>query len=358
MPACLFHLSPWAVAILAVAGVPAFVAETRFSGERFRAFQWRSADRRMLAYLEIVLAREDHAKEVKLFDLGPRLLARYRDIFRRIYAEEKRLTIRRSGWGFVLGLVSSAAFYGAYAWIALATIDQVISLGEMTMYLLLFKQGQASVAAMLSAVGGMYEDNLYLSNLYDYLEQPAHGVHGTAQSGIDERAGIEFSHVSFTYPGATKPVIRDLTLTVRPGQSVALVGSNGSGKTTLVKLLAGLYAPDGGTIRYQGRDLREWDPGGAAPARGRDLPGLQPLSADGRREHRRGRRGRVRGSAALDCGGREGPGGGVHRGVADALRHAARALVQRRAGVVGRAVAARRARPCVHAYGRRDPGAR
>jgi ATP-binding cassette, subfamily B, bacterial len=256
----LLHLSPWAVAILAVAGIPAFVAETQFSGERFRAFQWRSADRRMLAYLEIVLAREDHAKEVKLFDLGPRLMARYRDIFRSIYAEEKRLTIRRSGWGFALGLVSSAAFYGAYAWIALATINQVISLGEMTMYLLLFKQGQASVAAMLSAVGGMYEDNLYLSNLYDYLEQPAHGVHGTAQSGVDESAGIEFNHVSFTYPGASKPVIRDLTLTVRPGQSVALVGSNGSGKTTIVKLLAGLYAPNSGTIRYQGRDLREWDP--------------------------------------------------------------------------------------------------
>jgi ATP-binding cassette subfamily B protein len=256
----LLHLSPWAVAILVVAGIPAFVAETRFSGERFRAFQWRSADRRMLAYLEIVLAREDHAKEVKLFDLGPRLMARYRDIFRSIYAEEKRLTVRRSGWGFVLGLVSSAAFYGAYAWIALATIDQVISLGEMTMYLLLFKQGQSSVAAMLSAVGGMYEDNLYLSNLYDYLEQPVHGVHGTAQNGVDERAGIEFSHVSFTYPGASKPVIRDLTLTVRPGQSVALVGSNGSGKTTIVKLLAGLYTPDSGTIRYQGRDLREWDP--------------------------------------------------------------------------------------------------
>ncbi|MEO8463995.1 MAG: ABC transporter ATP-binding protein [Gammaproteobacteria bacterium] len=256
----LWHLSPWAVAILAVAGVPAFIAETRFSGERFRAFQWRSADRRMLGYLEVVLAREDHAKEVKLFDLGPRLLERYRDIFRRIYAEEKRLTVRRSGWGFVLGLVSSAAFYGAYAWIALATIDQVITLGEMTMYLLLFKQGQASVAAMLSAVGGMYEDNLYLSNLYDYLEQPSHAVHGTAQSGIDESAGIEFSHVSFTYPGASKPVIRDLTLTVRPGQSVALVGSNGSGKTTIVKLLAGLYTPDSGAVRYQGRDLREWDP--------------------------------------------------------------------------------------------------
>ena len=201
----LFAFSPWAVAILVAAGLPAFIAETRFSGERFRAFQWRSPDRRMLAYLEIVLAREDHAKEVKLFDLGGRLLTRYREIFRRIYDEEKQLTIRRDGWGFVLGLVSSGAFYGAYAWIALATIDGTISLGEMTMYLLLFKQGQSAVAAMLGAVGGMYEDNLYLSNLYDYLEQPSGGALGLATSGGEPRAGVVFDNVTFTYPGASCP---------------------------------------------------------------------------------------------------------------------------------------------------------
>ncbi len=256
----LLAFSPWAVAILVAAGLPAFIAETRFSGERFRAFQWRSPDRRMLGYLEIVLAREDHVKEVKLFDLGARLLARYRDIFRRIYADEKRLTIRRDGWGFVLGLVASAAFYGAYAWIALATIEGAISLGDMTMYLLLFRQGQSAVAAMLSAIGGMYEDNLYLSNLYDYLEQPGAGAYGAATTGLDPTAGIEFDDVSFAYPGATMPALRDVTLHVRPGQSVALVGSNGSGKTTLVKLLAGLYTPTRGTVRYQGRDLREWNP--------------------------------------------------------------------------------------------------
>jgi ATP-binding cassette subfamily B protein len=256
----LLAFSPWAVAILVAAGLPAFIAETRFSGERFRAFQWRSQDRRMLGYLEIVIAREDHAKEVKLFDLGERLLARFRDIFRRIYAEEKRLTIRRDGWGFVLGLVASAAFYGAYVWIALATIDGAISLGDMTMYLMLFRQGQSAVAAMLSAIGGMYEDNLYLSNLYDYLEQPPAGAYGTATTGLDASAGIEFENVTFEYPGATNVALRDVTLRVRPGQSVALVGSNGSGKTTLVKLLAGLYAPTRGTVRYQGRDLKDWDP--------------------------------------------------------------------------------------------------
>jgi ATP-binding cassette subfamily B protein len=129
------------------------------------------------------------------------------------------------------------------------------------MYLLLFKQGQTSVSAILSAIGGMYEDNLYLSNLYEYLEQPLTVAQGSARAGPDPAAGIEFENVSFTYPGAESAAIRDLSLQILPGQSVALVGLNGSGKTTLVKLLAGLYEPHAGVIRYQGRSLGEWEPG-------------------------------------------------------------------------------------------------
>jgi ATP-binding cassette subfamily B protein len=256
----LLQFSPWAVLILIVAGLPAFAAEASFSGERFRVFRRRSPERRMLMYLEMVLAREDHAKEVKLFHLGKELLRRYRDIFRGIYEEDRRLTIRRDAWGFGFGLFGNLAFYGAYAWIAVSTIQGVITLGEMTMYLLVFKQGQSSVSAMLSAIGGMYEDNLYLSNLYEYLEQPSPSRGGAAVAGADPGAGIQFEHVAFTYPGASRPALRDVDLTIRPGTSVAIVGLNGSGKTTLIKLLAGLYEPECGRIRYQGIDLREWDP--------------------------------------------------------------------------------------------------
>ena len=258
--ALLLQFSPWAVAILIVAGLPVFFAETRFTGQRFRVFRWRSPERRMLMYLEIVLAREDHAKEVQLFGLGPRLLDRYKQIFRLMYDEEKQLAIRRDSWGLVLGLVSNAAFYGAYAWIAVSTIQGAITLGQMTMYLLVFKQGQSAVSAMLTAIGGMYEDNLYLSNLYEYLEQPRRARFGTAVEGPDPEAGLSFDHVSFTYPGAEAPAVRDVSLTIRPGESLALVGLNGSGKTTLVKLLAGLYEPDSGRILYQGLSLPEWDP--------------------------------------------------------------------------------------------------
>ena len=258
--ALLIQFSVLAVVILVLAGLPSFFAEAKFSGERFRVFQWRSPLRRMLLYLEIVLAREDHAKEVQLFNLGPSLMARYKGIFNELYDEEKRLTVRRDSWGLALGLLASLAFYGAYVWVALAAIAGTISLGQMTMYLMLFKQGQSAVSSMLGSIGGMYEDNLYLSNLYGFMEEPKLIAGGDATEGRDPAEGVVFENVSFTYPGAASPAIRDLNLSIAPGQSLALVGHNGSGKTTLVKLMAGLYAPDEGRISYQGTDLRDWDP--------------------------------------------------------------------------------------------------
>ena len=256
----LLQFSPWAVCILILAGIPAFIAETHFSGTRFRIFRHRSPDRRKLMYLETVLAREDHAKEVQLFQLGPELLKRYREIYKLLFDEEYDLTIRRDSWGLGLGLLTNLAFYGAYAWIAVATIQGVITLGQMTMYLLVFRQGQSSVSSMLSAIGGMYEDNLYLSNLYEYLEQPIPVRFGATLTGPDDRAGLVFEGVSFTYPGASHPAVRDINLEIKPGQSIGIVGRNGSGKTTLIKLLAGLYELDHGHIRYQGLDLTQWDP--------------------------------------------------------------------------------------------------
>lgn len=255
----LWQFSPYAVLVLAVAGLPAFLVETKFSGEAFRLFNWRSPETRKQAYLEMVLAREDFVKEVKLYDLGPMFLQRYREIFETIFGEDRSLTLRRGVWGFALGLVSTAAFYGAYAWIGWAAVIGAITLGQMTMYLLLFKQGQSAVSAELSAIGGMYEDNLYLSNLYQYLEQDVAFASGNAKEGPEPGDGVRFEHVSFKYPNAEQPALDDVSFHLRPGSALALVGENGSGKTTLIKLLTRLYLPDGGRILIDGRPIEEWD---------------------------------------------------------------------------------------------------
>lgn len=255
----LVRFSPWAVVLLVLAGLPAFLAEARFSGEAFRLFRWRAPESRMQIYLESVLAREDTAKEVKLFQLGPRLLDRYREIFTRLYREDRDLTLRRDAWGFGLGLVGTCTLYLGYAWIAAATVRGAMTVGQMTMYFMVFRQGQAAVGAALSAISGLYEDNLYLSTLFEYLEQPVGKSSGTLIAGPSPGDGIRFEGVEFVYPGATSPALAGIDLHVRPGQSLALVGQNGSGKTTLIKLLTRLYLPGKGRILLDGLDLRDWD---------------------------------------------------------------------------------------------------
>jgi ATP-binding cassette, subfamily B, bacterial len=255
----LYHFSAWAVLILLFAGFPSFFAEAKFAGDAFRLFRWRSPESRRQMYLETVLAREDHAKEVKLFRLAPTFLQRYRDIFASLYKEDRALTIRRETWGLALGLVGTAAFYGVYGWIAIATMQGLVSLGEMTMYVLVFKQGQTAVSASLSAIGGMYEDNLYLSNLYEYLEQAAPEASGDVTRGAAPRDGVRFEDVSFQYPGASRPALSNVNLHLKPGESLALVGENGAGKTTLIKLLTGLYAPTRGRILLDGTPLEDWN---------------------------------------------------------------------------------------------------
>jgi len=256
----LIQFSPWVLLILFIAALPVFISEAKFSGDAFQLSRWRSPELRKQLYLETLLAREDSIKEVKLFGLGPRLLDKYRDIFHTLFGAEKRLIIRRDLWGFVLGLLGTLAFYGAYVWIVVDTIQGMITLGQMTMFLLVFKQGQSAISTNLTAISGMYEDNLYLSNLYEYLEQPVEKEEGALTQGQDPTQGIVFDQVSFTYPGATKPALDNVSFHLPPGQSLALVGENGSGKTTLIKLLTRLYSPSSGRILLDGNDLNDWAP--------------------------------------------------------------------------------------------------
>ncbi len=257
----LADFSPLAMLVLAAAGLPSFFAEAKFAGDAFRLFKWRTPETREQTYLETVLAREDHVKEVKLFGLGRRFLDRYIGIFTKLYSEDRRLTVRRGVWALGLGLVGTCAFYGAYVWIALATVDGRLSIGAMTMYVAVFRQGQSALGTLLGNISGMYEDHLYLSSLYELLDAPVQRAVGSASdNGPSPHDGLRFEDVGFTYPGATTPALEGISVHLPPGSKLAIVGENGSGKTTFVKLLARLYEPTRGRILYNGRDLRAWDP--------------------------------------------------------------------------------------------------
>ncbi len=256
----LVAFQPWMFLVVLAAAFPSFVSETKFSTMAFRMRNWRSPDARKLNYLEYVLANDEHAKEVKLFGIGPALLKRYETLSERFYKEDKSLAIRRTGWAYALSLLSTAAFYACYAVVVLATVSKSLTLGDMTLYLVAFRQGQQSFQGLLTSLGGLYEHNLYMQNLFEYLAiAPGPGLM-EAPSETRAEEGIRFEDVGFRYPDGEHWALRHVDIFIPRGQSLALVGENGAGKTTFIKLLTGLYQPSEGRVLLDGKDVRQWDP--------------------------------------------------------------------------------------------------
>jgi ATP-binding cassette subfamily B protein len=258
----MLRFSPWLVVILLATSIPAFIAETRYAKHGFRLLTYRAPESRQVNYLSRLLTEDTAVKEIKLFNLGGTLLKRYTTLFDKFFAEDKALALRRTAAGFSLGLIATLGFYGSYAWIVWHTVQSKISLGDMTLYLAIFRQGQATFQSILSALGNIYENNLFMSNFFDFLGlEPRMKIAG--QQGKLPRplqGGIEFRGVGFRYPGNDEWALRGVHLTIRPGEKVALVGHNGAGKTTLIKLLSRLYDASEGSILIDGIDVRDLDP--------------------------------------------------------------------------------------------------
>lgn len=257
--ALLGGLSPWAVVALVAAGLPSLVVEAKFSRAAFRLLNGRTPEARERHYLQTLLTREDYVKETKLGSIAPRLLSRYDELFDRVYREDRALAISKGGWGFAVGSLGTATFFALYGYIAWTAATGAITLGEMTMFLLLVRQGQSSVVGGLGSLSGTYDDALYLSNLFEFLDAKVPTRPGRAQRGPKPSAGIRFIDVSFRYPDAERDAVSEVSFCLEPGQSLAIVGANGSGKSTLVKLMTGLYLPTRGRIEIDGLDVRHWD---------------------------------------------------------------------------------------------------
>lgn len=256
----LLAFSPLIALVLFGATIPAFVAQTKYSRLSFRLLSWRAPESRRMHYLEHLLTVDSSAKEIKLFGLGEPLLGRYQEFFWKFYREDEALARRRSLISLLWGLVASASYYGAYAWIVLRTIAGAITIGDMTFYLTLFRQSQGTFQGLFFNIGQLYESGLFLENLFGFLElTPQMGSSTGRPVPRPIRQGIEFRDVSFRYPDREGWALHQINLTIRPGEKIALVGANGAGKTTLIKLLTRLYDPTEGAILLDGVDLREYN---------------------------------------------------------------------------------------------------
>ncbi|MCJ7563489.1 MAG: ABC transporter ATP-binding protein/permease [Candidatus Aminicenantes bacterium] len=254
-----FH---WLIAaILFTAVISGTAVRLRYTRKMYRWQREQTSTERQAGYLNWILTDSSHAKEIRLFDLGPLFMRRFRDIRRKLRKGRLAITRRRYIADFAAQTFATAAIYGSYAYVASQAVWGKITYGDLVMYYQAFQRVQGFLQGILGSLAGLYADNLFLSNLYEFLDLKRTVIEPAHASPVPQpmQRGIVLDHVSFQYPTGTRKVFEDISLTIRPGEVVALVGENGSGKTTLIKLLCRLYDPTGGTITIDGVDLRQFE---------------------------------------------------------------------------------------------------
>jgi ATP-binding cassette subfamily B protein len=257
----LLAIQPWLVPLLFVAGLPLLLGVMK-AGQAMFGFHLRmTTAARARNYLYRLLTEKDPAKEVRAFGLGAYLTGRHTRLYDQHMAELRKTTHKR----FRIAVVSTLGLTGALGagiggLLALALSGRLDLAATATAAGALLILGERIMTAV-NSVGDMYEAGLFVEDFTTFLATApvTHGATGTAPAPpAFERISVD--GVMFTYPAASRPALTDVSLDIRAGQIIALVGENGSGKTTLAKLLSRLYLPDTGRITWDGVDLADLDP--------------------------------------------------------------------------------------------------
>ena len=259
----LLLLLHWSVALVLFAtALPDIFVRLRFANKSYKWQRERTTMDRQSRYYSRLLTGSEHAKEVRLFDLGSLFIGRFRDLRRLLRREKLNLATWRTMAELGTQVFTTLAIFGAYAFIAYQTMHGRLTMGDLVMYFAAVQRGQSSLRQVMAGLSGLYENSLFLSDFYEFLDLEPQVTAPPQPHPVPQpmQVGINLEHVSFQYPTGSRRVLEDVSLTIRPGEHVALVGENGSGKTTLIKLLCRLYDPTRGEIALDGVDLKQFDP--------------------------------------------------------------------------------------------------
>jgi ATP-binding cassette subfamily B protein len=249
------------VAAVAIAAAPIVFYRLKHAEAIYALHREKTALERMGQYFNQVITTAENAKEVRIFGFGPVLAGRFTELRRRIRTSLRIISAQAYRREFITESVAAVAVFGSLAFIAYAAVHQTISLGDLVMYFGAFQVALGCLRPTLRGVAELYENNLFLSSLHEFLELPRSVPEPTRPNRMPRpwRSGLAVEGLSFRYPGTDALILDGIEMVIRPGEIVALVGRNGSGKTTLTKLLSRLYDPVGGRITIDGVDLRDFN---------------------------------------------------------------------------------------------------
>jgi ATP-binding cassette subfamily B protein len=260
LAAVLGFVEPWLLVPLVVLALPYGLFQWRTAARRYGQETRYTTRRRWSQYFVQLLTRAPGVTEIKLLDLGPLLLERFRTVASQFRDESSQILWRTSLVGAAFVVLSSVALFSVLAHLGLRVLAGQATVGSLVVFAGAAARLRAVVEETLVYLGSALERGLFIQNLRAFLALgPRLRPGGGRPVAIEGAADVELADVTFTYPGAGKPALKDVSLHIRPGETVALVGENGAGKTTLVRLIARIYDADSGRVLFGGTDVRELD---------------------------------------------------------------------------------------------------
>ena len=248
----------WVPLALMASTLPALWVVVRHNRMHHRWWRENTEKQRWATYFDNVLTLPVSAAEVRLFGLAGHFRDAYRKLRGTLRRENLGLEKKKTLAGFQAALAALIVTAGVLGWMVLRVLRGVATLGDIALFYQAFSHGQTLMRSLLSSVGQLYADTLFLEHLFAFLDlepqirEPKH----PSPMPLPLRRGVEFENVSFKYPGTDSYALKGLTLKIPAGKTVALVGPNGAGKTTITKLLCRFYEPTAGSILLDGINVR------------------------------------------------------------------------------------------------------
>ncbi len=257
--------------VLVLTTLPRLISQSYFMTERAKIVMRNAPAERKADYLSWLLTAREPVKEVRLFRLQDYILDKFRAFADQYVKSIGSVVIPQARVNFFLSLLSLLGTATIWGYAIIEAGRGNITLGGIALIFQSTEGCRTTLDPLFSDFGYIFENVFYLNNFFTFLDLPPGSVAGALASptinssnrpqvGSLEKGTLKFQHVTFRYPGSDHAVLKDISFTIHPGKTIALVGENGAGKTTLVKLLSRLYDPSEGQILLNGLDLREYDP--------------------------------------------------------------------------------------------------
>ena len=205
-----------------------------------------------------LLTRSQQVAEVKLLGLAPLLLNRFRALIAEFRDRNKKLQLWLLRGDIAFGILSTIAIYLVFTRVIFQILAGQLTLGDVALFGGVAARLRPTLQNSITAIGKMRMVTLHIANLRGFFNvNPKTAITTGMLTPSSSQGEIELRHVYFTYPGSQQPALSDISLHIRPGENVALIGENGAGKSTLVKLIARLYEPDKGEILFDQIDIQQ-----------------------------------------------------------------------------------------------------